>query len=78
MRSDSLLGCFADRGASLNLNTGDYEGGHIRFPEFGQQLYQPPRGGGIVFSCSLLHEALPVTKGRRFALFTFFTGQTLK
>ncbi len=63
---------------SLNLNTGDYEGGHIRFPEFGQHLYQPPRGGGIVFSCSLLHEALPVTKGRRFALFAFFTGQILK
>lgn len=63
---------------SLNLNTGDYEGGHLRFPEFGPQLYQPPRGGGVVFSCSLLHEALPVTKGRRFALFTFFSGQTLK
>ena len=24
-----------------------------------------------VFSCSLLHEALPVTKGRRFVLTTF-------
>ena len=63
---------------SLNLNTGDYEGGQIRFPEFGQQLYQPPRGGGVVFSCSLLHEALPVTNGRRFALFTFFKGHVLK
>ncbi|MEE8516598.1 MAG: 2OG-Fe(II) oxygenase, partial [Alphaproteobacteria bacterium] len=63
---------------SLNLNTGDYEGGHIRFPEFGPGLYQPPLGGGVVFSCSLLHEALPVTKGRRFALFTFFSGKTLE
>ena len=25
----------------------------------------------MVFSCSLLHEALPVTQGRRFAVFTF-------
>jgi hypothetical protein len=35
--------------------------------------YRPPAGGGVVFSCSLLHEALPVTEGRRFGLFTFFT-----
>lgn len=63
---------------SLNLNTGDYEGGQLRFPEFGQQLYQSPLGGSVVFSCSLLHEALPVTKGRRFALFTFFNGHILK
>jgi predicted 2-oxoglutarate/Fe(II)-dependent dioxygenase YbiX len=25
-----------------------------------------------VFSCSVLHEALPVTRGRRFVLTTFF------
>ena len=25
----------------------------------------------MVFSCSLLHEALPVTQGRRFGAFTF-------
>ncbi len=63
---------------SLNLNTGDYEGGHLIFPEFGPQHYQAPRGGCVVFSCSLLHEALTVTKGRRFALFTFFAGKTLE
>ncbi len=63
---------------SLNLNTGDYEGGHIIFPEFGPQHYQAPRGGCVVFSCSLLHEALAVTRGRRFALFTFFAGKTLE
>ena len=28
-------------------------------------------GGAVVFSCSLLHEALPVTKGVRYALLTF-------
>lgn len=58
---------------SLNLNTGEYEGGQLRFPEFGRELYEAEAGGAVVFSCSLLHEALPVTKGRRFAVFTFFT-----
>ena len=41
---------------SLNLNTGDYEGGCLRFPEFGPHLYVAPAGGAVVFSCSLLHE----------------------
>jgi predicted 2-oxoglutarate/Fe(II)-dependent dioxygenase YbiX len=57
---------------SLNLNTGEYEGGQVRFPEFGGELYQSPPGGAVVFSCNLLHEAMPVTSGRRFAVFTFF------
>ncbi len=56
---------------SVNLNTGEYEGGDVHFPEYGRQLYRPEAGGAVVFSCSLLHEALPVTKGRRFGLFTF-------
>ena len=57
---------------SLNLNTGEYVGGQIRFPEFGRDLYEAEAGGAVVFSCNLLHEALPVTRGRRFAVFTFF------
>jgi peroxiredoxin/predicted 2-oxoglutarate/Fe(II)-dependent dioxygenase YbiX len=56
---------------SLNLNTGEYEGGDLRFPEFGRQTYTPPAGGAVVFSCSLLHEATPVTTGRRFAFLPF-------
>jgi predicted 2-oxoglutarate/Fe(II)-dependent dioxygenase YbiX len=60
---------------TLNLNTGDYEGGFLRLPEYGSQLYAPPAGGGAVFSCSLLHMATPVTKDRRFALITFFWGE---
>ncbi len=56
---------------SLNLNTGDYEGGCLRFPEFGQQTYSAPAGGAVVFSCSLLHEATPVTKGFRYAYLPF-------
>ncbi len=58
---------------SLNLNTGAYEGGTLRFPEFGEQRYEPMAGGAAIFSCDLLHEAMPVTRGERFALFTFMT-----
>ena len=56
---------------TLNLNTEDYEGGDLRFPEFGRATYRAPTGGAIVFSCSLLHEAKPVTKGRRYTFLPF-------
>lgn len=59
---------------TLNLNTGDYEGGHLHFPEFGPELYEAERGGAAIFSCSLLHEAMPVTHGKRYALLGFFFG----
>lgn len=55
---------------SINLNAG-YEGGDLRFPEFGPRTYRPPPGGAVVFSCSVLHEATPVTKGERFAFLPF-------
>ena len=57
---------------TLNLNTGAYEGGQLRFPEFGPDLYEPEKGGAAIFSCSLLHEAVPVTRGSRYALLGFF------
>jgi len=56
---------------SVNLNTGAYEGGALRFPEFNDVGYEPPAGAGIVFSASLLHEASPVTRGSRYVLLTF-------
>lgn len=56
---------------SLNLNDG-YDGGCLWFPEYGTQLYRPEPGEAVIFSCSLLHEATPVTSGRRFALLSFF------
>ena len=56
---------------TINLNSTDYEGGELRFPEFGQRTYKPPTGGAIIFSCSLLHEALPVTRGTRYAFLPF-------
>jgi len=55
---------------TINLND-DYEGGDLRFPEFGQRTYRAPPGGAIVFSCSLLHEATPVTRGSRYASLPF-------
>jgi predicted 2-oxoglutarate/Fe(II)-dependent dioxygenase YbiX/peroxiredoxin len=56
---------------TLNLNAEQYEGGELRFPEFGRQTYKPPTGGVVVFSCSLMHEATPVTRGRRYAFLPF-------
>jgi predicted 2-oxoglutarate/Fe(II)-dependent dioxygenase YbiX len=55
---------------SINLND-DYDGGDLRFPEFGQKTYRPPLGGATVFNCSLLHEATPVTRGTRYATLPF-------
>jgi predicted 2-oxoglutarate/Fe(II)-dependent dioxygenase YbiX/peroxiredoxin len=56
---------------TLNLNSEEYEGGGLIFPEYGPHRYNPPTGGAILFSCSLLHEALPIAKGRRFTLLNF-------
>ena len=56
---------------TLNLNTEDYEGGDLRFPEYGPDLYRPGTGDAVIFSCSLLHEAMDVTKGERFTLLSF-------
>ena len=59
---------------TLNLNEG-YEGGHLRFPEYGPYLYRPGTGGAIVFSASLLHEVLEITRGERFVLLSFLYGE---
>jgi predicted 2-oxoglutarate/Fe(II)-dependent dioxygenase YbiX len=56
---------------TINLNAGEYEGGNLRFPEFGRRTYAPPTGGASVFCCSLLHEVIPVSRGERFALVPF-------
>lgn len=56
---------------TFNLNADEYDGGDLRFPEFGDRTYRPPTGGAVVFSCSLLHEARPVTKGDRYAFLPF-------
>jgi predicted 2-oxoglutarate/Fe(II)-dependent dioxygenase YbiX len=56
---------------TINLNAADYEGGDLRFPEYGARTYRAPTGGAVVFSCSLLHEATPVTRGERYAFLPF-------
>ena len=55
---------------SINLNE-DYDGGHVLFPEYNSRRYRPRAGAGVVFSCSLLHEATAVTRGRRYCALTF-------
>ena len=55
---------------TINLNDG-YEGGALRFPEFGPRTYRPSVGGAVVFGCSLLHEVTPVESGVRYAFIPF-------
>jgi hypothetical protein len=47
------------------IEAGEHEGGDLRFPEFGNALFSAPVGGPLVFSCSMLHEAMQVTCGQR-------------
>jgi peroxiredoxin len=55
---------------TINLND-DFDGGDLVFPEFGSRRYRAPLGGAAVFSCSLLHEVVPVTRGVRYATLPF-------
>ncbi len=55
---------------TVNLNH-DFDGGEISFPEFGPRSYKPPVGAALVFSCSMLHQVSPVTRGERFAFLPF-------
>ena len=57
---------------TLNLNTGDYEGGCLQFPEYSDQLFSPEIGEAVIFSCSLMHQVTPVTQGKRYAFLLFF------
>lgn len=59
---------------SVALND-TYQGGALRFREYGDQTYNLPTGAATVFSAALLHEVLPVTAGRRFALVTHLYGK---
>lgn len=60
---------------SINLNAEEFEGGDLRFPEFGSKTYRPPTGGAVVFACGLLHEATPVTRGVRYACLPFLFNE---
>ena len=56
---------------SINLNADEFEGGELWFPEYSRQTYKPATGEAVVFSCSLLHEARPVTEGTRLVFLPF-------
>jgi peroxiredoxin len=53
---------------TINLNAGEYEGGALRFREYGDHYYEVERGTAVVWSATLLHEVMPVTTGARFVL----------
>lgn len=69
---DNTAPSVAHRRFALTVALNDaYEGGRLRFPEFGDTEFAPAAGDAIVFSCSLLHEVTPVTVGRRYAFISF-------
>lgn len=60
---------------TINLNSGDYEGGQLEFPEYGPGcVVEVPTGAAILFSGTHAHRVRPVTRGERFALITFAFG----
>ena len=72
---DNLSPATAHRKFALTLNLNeDYEGGELRFPEYGPDRYRPAAGEALVFSGAHLHEVLPVARGRRFVLLSFLFG----
>lgn len=71
-RDDTTKGTAHRRFAvTINLNAEEYEGGDLRFPEYDMRLYRATTGGAIVFSCTVLHEVWPITRGRRFCFLPF-------
>lgn len=49
----------------LDLEAGAYEGGGLRFPEYGPHLYRPATGAALVHAGGVLRELLPIESGRR-------------
>jgi 2OG-Fe(II) oxygenase superfamily len=73
---DNLSQSTAHRVFALTINLNDaYEGGQLRFPEYGNHVYRPAAGEALVFSCAHLHEVLDVIAGQRFALLSFLYGE---
>jgi hypothetical protein len=49
----------------LDLQAGAYQGGGLRFPEYGPHLYRPATGAALVHAGGMLRELLPIESGRR-------------
>jgi len=76
-RDNTTLGTAHRRFAvTINLNAEEYTGGELRFPEFGQRTYRAETGGAVVFSCSLLHEATKIERGKRYCVLPFLYDDT--
>jgi hypothetical protein len=59
---------------SINLNNDDFNGAELAFREFSDHLYDIDAGTAVIWSCSVLHEVMPITAGRRFILRTHLLG----
>ena len=72
---DNTLPQTADRriAVSIELND-DYVGGGLVFPEYSDDRWRAPMGGGLAFSCSLMHEAVAVESGTRYVLLVFLAA----
>ncbi len=76
LHRDNLSPRSAHRRFALTLHLNDgYEGGELQFPEYGRARYRLDKGGAVVFSGSLMHEVLPVTRGKRDVLLTFLFAE---
>jgi hypothetical protein len=49
----------------LDLEAGAYQGGGLRFPEYGPHLYRPATGAALIHAGGMLRELLPIESGRR-------------
>ncbi|MDA9216223.1 2OG-Fe(II) oxygenase [bacterium] len=56
-------------------NPSDYEGGELVFPDDNLK-YKINKGSAIIFDSKLLHEVLPVTKGKRYVIQAFLFDET--
>jgi len=77
MHRDTTSAATAHRAfaVTMNLNADSFTGDDLCFPEYGTRTYRAPTGGAVVFSCHLLHEAMPVTRGQRFAFLPFLYNE---
>ena len=59
----------------IGLSNPDYEGGELIFPN-NNLRYKIEKGAAVIFDGRLLHEVLPVTKGKRYVLQAFLFDET--
>jgi peroxiredoxin len=75
-RDNSTRGTQHRRFAVSVLLNDAFEGGELHFPEYGSAPFRVSPGTAIVFSCTLMHEVLPVRAGERYAFLPFLYDET--